>query len=444
MRATLLPVTLLAAALSQSAIAQTLELLLPAGGSRGQQVQVVCYGRDLKDTKSVVWLHPDETNDAIEVLQIEPAKDRVTLHLQVRDDCPFGAHLFALHTVRGLTRPKAFHVSPLPSIPERGDHATRADAQRIALNLTVDGRLLAEDLDWYAFEADQGQVVRAEVQAVRLGLSDIDVQMEAFGPDGQLIARWDDSPLGKADPLACFVATQTGTHWLCLRDVAYRGSSAFAYRLHVGTFPRPLGVLPCGGKPGETLTVQLLGDGEPGEAVLTLPKEDGLHNVFVSKHGKSCPTPIAVVVDNRANFVEGNLPSEPPSAPCAYHGVIAAAHEEDSFAFVATKGERLSIQVRARNLNSPLDPILTIRDAAGKDLTSIDDGVTGQLGGHLPRSLLSLRSRSTGYCPVRGNPLERRHQPDAIGGDPRSPDHPGPQRDRGRHRRLRGHPLHEP
>ena len=70
MRATLLPVTLLAAALSQSAIAQTLELLLPAGGSRGQQVQVVCYGRDLKDTKSVVWLHPDETNDAIEVLQI--------------------------------------------------------------------------------------------------------------------------------------------------------------------------------------------------------------------------------------------------------------------------------------------------------------------------------------------------------------------------------------
>jgi hypothetical protein len=371
MRTSMVRTALLLAAVASHTAAQELRWLRPTGGSRGQQVKVVCYGTFLKDTQSVVWLRP-----GIDVDRIEAGRDdRVTLYLNVPDHCELGAYLFALHTKRGLTRPKAFHVGPLPSIRERKNHATRDQAQRIGLNLTVDGRILAEEVDWYAFEAEQGQVIRAEVQAVRLGISDIDLQLEVFAPDGQLLQRCDDSSLGKADPLACFTAKQTGTHYLALRDVAYRGSSLGAYRLHVGTFPRPIGVLPAGGRPGETLTVQLLGDGEPGEATVTLPNQEGLQEVFPTVNGMACPTPVMIAVDDRPNFQEGALPEQPPTAPCAFHGVIATTGEEDRFAFQATKGNRLQIRALARILHSPLDPLLTIRDAAGKSLAANDDSV---------------------------------------------------------------------
>jgi hypothetical protein len=369
MRARLLA-TLLLAATATTTVAQEVRLLMPAGGSRGQQVKVLCYGTFLKDVQSVVWLR-----EGIEVEKIQAGRaDRVTLHLRIPDTCALGTYMFSLHTARGLTRPKGFRVGPLPSIRERKDHGTRELAQRIALNLTVDGRILAEEVDWYAFEAQAGEVVRAEVEAVRLGLSDIDLQLEIFGPDANMLQRRDDSSLGKADPLARFTAKQSGTHWLALRDVAYRGSSVGAYRLHLGTFPRPLGLLPAGGRPGETITVQLLGDGQPAEATITLPTIDGLHAVFPVVNGIACPTPVMVAVDDRPNFVEGATPTEPPTAPCAFHGVIRNPGAEDRYAFHATKKRRLQIRALARNLRSPLDPVLIIRDAKGKTLASNDDG----------------------------------------------------------------------
>lgn len=362
--------TLLLAAVTATSAAQEVRSLQPTGGTRGQRVKVVCYGTFLKDVRSVVW-----HREGIEVEKIQAGRaDRVTLHLNIPEACALGQYTFTLHTARGLTKPQAFRVGHLPSIRERQNHGTREQAQRIALNLTVDGRILTEEVDWYAFEAEAGEIVRAEVEAVRLGLSDIDLQLEIFGPDKQLLQRSDDSSLGKADPVTCFTAKKSGTHWLALRDVAYRGSSLGAYRLHLGTFPRPIGLLPAGGRPNETITVQLLGDGEPAQATITLPATDGLHAVFPVVNGQSCPTPVLVAVDDRPCFTEGASPKEPPAAPCAFHGIIKNPGAEDRYAFRATKGRRLQIRARARSLRSPLDPVLIIRDAKGKALTSNDDG----------------------------------------------------------------------
>lgn len=371
MRSYLIATVLVPALLVASACTQELRLLLPTGASRGQHIKVTCYGRYLKDTHSVVWLR-----HGIEVEKIEATRDdRITLHLHVPDDCDLGAYLFQLHTLRGLSRAKAFRVGPLQSILERKDHGTRATAQRIGLNMTVDGRILAEEVDWYAFEADQGQVVRAEVEAVRLGLYDLDVEFEVFDPDGRMILRCDDSSLGKADPVACWTAEKTGTYWLSLRDIAFRGASAAAYRLHVGTFPRPIGLLPAGGRPGEVIEVKLLGDGQPATTKVQLPAHAGLHEVFVEVDGQTCPSPVRVRVDDCQCFVEGTAPEKAPKSPCAFHGVVAKAGEEDRFAFHATKGRRILIRTLARNLRSPLDPVLIIRDAKGKAITSDDDSI---------------------------------------------------------------------
>ncbi|MFT7536186.1 MAG: hypothetical protein ACI85K_002140, partial [Hyphomicrobiaceae bacterium] len=105
MRARLLA-TLLLAATATTTVAQEVRLLMPAGGSRGQQVKVLCYGTFLKDVQSVVWLR-----EGIEVEKIQAGRaDRVTLHLRIPDTCALGTYMFSLHTARGLTRPKGFRV----------------------------------------------------------------------------------------------------------------------------------------------------------------------------------------------------------------------------------------------------------------------------------------------------------------------------------------------
>jgi hypothetical protein len=365
---------LLAAALATAAgaaTAQQLRLVLPAGACRGTTTTFRCFGAELKDTVSVIWLR-----EGLELLKLsDKQKDRVSLEVRIPEDAGLGVYPFALHTARGITHVKMLRVGALPSVAEAKGHARREDAQRISLNCTVDGRVLTEDVDWYAFDVEAGQRVRVEAEGVRLGFYDYDLQFEVFGPDGELVIRADESSIGRADPVAGFLAAETGTHHLALRDVAYRGSTLAAYRLHVGTFPRPIGLMPAGGRPGETITARLVGDLEERDVEVTLPDRPGIHEVFPEVDGVPAPTPVRVVVDQRTNFNEGAVPEQPPAAPAAFHGVLATEGETDSYQFAAKKGARVELRVLARALLSPTDPVLVVRDAKGKYLASNDDGM---------------------------------------------------------------------
>ncbi|MEY2983238.1 MAG: hypothetical protein RL562_3465 [Planctomycetota bacterium] len=346
--------------------------MLPAGAAPGEEVEVRCYGRGLSDARSVLWFR-----EGIEVLEFEAERDdRVRLKLRLGADCSLGSHLFLLRTERGMTRPGCFHVAPLRSV--RGvDGNTDADkAQKVELGTTIDGRILPEEVDWFAVDLEAGAVVSAEAVAIRLGYYDIDLQLEAFGPDRALLGRSDDTAIGRADPVLSLTAQTSGTHYLALRDVAYRGSSLAAYRLHIGTFPRPVGLVPAGGRPGEAVDAVLVGDTVLGRSArLDLPTRAGIHEVFPAIDGAPSPTPVRIVVDDRPGFVEGAVPETAPRAPCAFHGVLAAPGEEDRFRFAAKKGERIEIRVLARSLLSALDPVLLIRDADGKELSNNDDGL---------------------------------------------------------------------
>lgn len=362
---------LLLACAAGAASAQELRLVLPAGASRGQELDVRCFGKGLDDTVSAVWFR-----GGIDVTELEVESDgKVRLHLRVAHDCELGTFQLLLHTRRGLTRAACFSIGPLPSVPEAAEHASADRAQHVDLDTTVDGRVLGEETDWYAFDAAAGQVVCVEAEAVRLGFYDLDLQLELFGPDGTLLQRCDDSALGQADPIAFLRAAAAGTYRLAVRDVAYRGSTLGVYRLHVGTFPRPLGLLPAGGRPGQVVDTALLGDPTPATVGVALPAQPGLHEVFPAANGRIAPTPVRVAVDDRPGCIEGAEPAEAPAAPYAFHGVVAAAGEEDRFAFRAAKGERIDIRVLARSLRSALDPVLSVRDADGKQLATNDDAL---------------------------------------------------------------------
>lgn len=351
-------------------LGQELRSLFPRGAEPGRDVEVRCSGRGLSDLESVLLFE-----DGIEVVDVSAGgDDRATIVLRIRDDCALGAHMLMLVTKRGMTRAKTFHVGPLRSVPCEENNATPEAAQTVELDTTIDGRIRAEETDWFAFEATGGEVVRVEVEGIRLADQDFDPELEVLAPDGSALVRADDSALGRLDPIVAFRCEVAGTYRIGLHDLTFGGSASTSYRLHVGTFPRPTGVVPAGGRPGEALAVQLVGDARPGTAQLVLPERPGLHELFFKVDGRSVPTPVIVAVGAHASFTEGAVPDEPPPAPCAFHGVIAEDGEEDRFAFRAKKGERIQMRVLARHLRSALDPVLIVRDSKGAGIASDDDG----------------------------------------------------------------------
>src|SRR5262249_52257914 len=133
-------------------------------------------------------------------------------------------------------------------------------AQKIPLNVTVSGVVDAEDVDYFAFEAKKGQRVTAEIEAMRLGTTLFDPYIAIVDSKRFELAVCDDSPLLGQDAVVSMIIPADGTYYVMVRESAYGGNGGCNYRLHVGTFPRPLGTFPAGGKLGEEVEVTFLGD----------------------------------------------------------------------------------------------------------------------------------------------------------------------------------------
>src|SRR5207237_1001369 len=106
----------------------------------------------------------------------------------------------------------------------------------------------------------KGQRVSAEIEGMRLGETLFDPYVAILDSKRFELAASDDAPLLGQDGIASVVIPADGTYYVQVRESAYGGSGGCRYRLHVGTFPRPTAVVPAGGKPGEEIEVQFLGD----------------------------------------------------------------------------------------------------------------------------------------------------------------------------------------
>ena len=168
----------------------------------------------------------------------------------------------------------------------------------------------------------------------------------------------------------------------------YSGDDRCKYRLHVGNFPQPRAVFPAGGQAGETLAVSFLGDiaGVISQTI-TLPNEkeiaarkSSVENLLAEQNEVTAPAANAIRVSPFLNAIESEPNNDVKQAitvdhalPVALNGVISQPGDVDFFKFKAKKDETWEVGVFARSLRSPLDSLLTIYDAQGKQLASNDD-----------------------------------------------------------------------
>jgi hypothetical protein len=169
--------------------------------------------------------------------------------------------------------------------------------------------------------------------------------------------------------------------------------------LHVGTFPRPSGVFPAGGRPGERVTVRWLGDGgDEFEQMLTLPGRAKLQlPVFPVRDGRASPSTLWVNVadlpTSREHEPNDELSAaqamEPP--PFAVDATIGRQGDVDRFRIRAKKGEPWRLEIVGRRLGSPLDSVVSVQKLDGTELALNDDMGRGQ-----PDSELIFRAPADG------------------------------------------------
>lgn len=383
---TLLVVGALLAGNSLQAAAPRLTNILPHGVQRGTEVTLQLSGSNLEDAEELLLY--DSGMEVLEFTHPEDANQKgkvITVKLRVAADCPLGSQRLRIRTRSGISDLQNVAVGALPVIEEKEPNTDFSAPQSIPMNHTVHGRIDREDVDYFVVEAKQGERITAEVYGMRLGFTDganfFDPYVAILNEERFELSVADDTTLVWNDSVASIIAPQDGKYIIQVRDASYNGDGRAYYLLHVGNFPRPQATVPAGGRPGETIDITFLGDvAGPFTRTVTLPTEvPERFGLEVSDEQGIAPTPNPFRLVDVPNMVEqepnnDRTQASAGSAPGAFNGVIQEPGDVDFFKFSAAKDQQYDIEVYARRIRSPLDPVLSVHRADnGAQLAANDD-----------------------------------------------------------------------
>ena len=377
MKALLVGCVLAALGVSVEAASPRFNSTTPPGAQRGTETTFTLNGARLDAAPEIVFIGP-----GIKLVKIDSAKtNAIKATILIDKDCPLGEHQLRVRTAGGVSELRTFWVGAYPNVNEFEPNNERAKTHQLQLGTTINGTAGGEDTDFFRVEAKTGQRISAEVEAIRLGRAMLDAFLAIRDSDGKVLASADDTTLLMQDAFVSVLAPKDGHYYIEMRDGTYSGNES-AYRLHVGSFPRPMTIYPLGGKAGEKVSFQFIGDvgGNFSQEIQLPATPDDKFGAFAQQNGETPPSPNWIRVSAFGNELEAEPNDKKDAAtahsgslPIAFNGVISKKNDVDFFRFTAKKGAALDINVYARRLRSPLDSALDIFDAKGSKLASNDD-----------------------------------------------------------------------
>lgn len=349
----------------------------PSGGQRGAEIEIECKGSNLADATGLLFDAP-----GFEVTGGSAEKDKFKVKVKVPTDARLGEHTARVVTSSGLSDVRLFYVSPFPMLLEEESKEAPEKAQSVPFGVTIYGRTQGEDVDRFEIEAKRGDRITAEVIGARLQTQNIyDPAVTISKPNGSLLIAVDDGAFTRQDPVTSVIAPEDGKYVIAVKESTNSGQGECHYLLNIGSFPRPLAVYPPGGRAGEELKVQLLGDARGVmERTIKLPEQATERFQIFSEEGQTAPQPNFVRVSMFPNALEAEPNDDITKAthaegplPLAVNGVIGVKGDVDCFKFAAKKGQDYDVNVFARRLRSPLDSIAEIYNLKGDRLATNDD-----------------------------------------------------------------------
>jgi len=326
----------------------------------------------------------------------------VIVEVTIAADAQPGERELRLATPKGISNPLPFHVGQLPEVSRKPmvttpkqvlgkeEQALRkrpADEVevRITLPCTVNGQIASGEANRYRFTARQGQRLVLTTVARQLVPYIADAVPGWFQPvlvlyDAQEkeVAFADDYRF-QPDPVILFEVPKDGEYVCAIYDSIYRGREDFVYRISLGELPFVTSLFPLGRQLGAAAPPRMNGWNLQA-ATLALPAQDaepGIQSVVASRKG---------FLSNRVPFAEDSLPdgfdqednnsqaqAQQVTLPVILNGRVDQPGDWDVFQFAGKSNAVVVAEVQARRLDSPLDSVLKLTDAAGQVLAFSDD-----------------------------------------------------------------------
>ena len=349
-----------------------LQSLMPAGGQRGATIEVVAAGNFPKWPVQAWVDRPG--------LTLTPG-EKGKLTISIAPDAAAGEYWVRLADSDGSAAPRPFIVGMLAEVSEQEPNDRPAQAQPVSSVVVVNGRFgTGGDVDVFAVDLEQGQTLVASLSGHESLGSPMDSVLEIVSTRGGVLAFNHDQR--GLDPRLEFTAPSKARYLIRAfafpsapnSTIAFAGNDQYVYRLTLTTksfvdYPWPLAVTR-----GRPTSLELFGWNIPEAGKSTTVRAEGLAaDVF----GIPGILTDSVAVENHAARCEtepNDLPDgEPIELPVTVSGRVEKPRDVDAFRFDARKGESLTFQIESRALGYPLDAVLAITDAMGKQLARVDD-----------------------------------------------------------------------
>lgn len=311
-----------------------LTMLFPPGGQVGTSVDVLAQG------KFPVW--PLKTWTDSPHVRWSCLEELGKLHVEIGPDAELGLHWLRLYEPNGATglRPYLIGSSPEASEVEPNDRAS--DAQAVdQLPFTLQCVLNKQaDVDLYAVQLTEGQLLAATIDSAKWLTSPADISLQILDARGFVLSENLDH-VG-LDPYLEFTAPHAGEYLVRLfgfpaepdSTIAFSGGSDWVYRLRLETAAAPLS------------------------------------SAFEFSRQAELTAPVTHLELGAHTTRDQALPVE---LPVRVAGTIAEAKQANFVRFPARSGVHYRFSVLARDCGSPLDALLAVLDADGKQLTQMDD-----------------------------------------------------------------------
>ncbi|MHC4170884.1 MAG: PPC domain-containing protein, partial [Planctomycetota bacterium] len=391
--------------------------IYPAGSRQGAKLELIIGGRNLAGVATAYVSGSGIETFAFGYRNPENAPtpaiaETVTVKMTIAADAEPGPRELRLETPAGLSNPLVFHVGQLPEFMEREKRSATSieEVMDITPPAIINGQIMPGDIDRFRVTARKGQRLVFALSARELipYLPDavpgwFQAVLALHDDDGDELRFADDFRF-HPDPILHFEVPQDGRYTIAVYDNIFRGREDFVYRLAVGELPFITGIFPLGGRAGARTNIEMEGWHLQQNRRLINFSSPGVYPLFIRKQHdaladrrldlmidrklstdadsvfrtESVSNRVPFAVDATAECLEKKSNDSPESAqqvslPIIVNGRIEEPGDWDVFRFEGRAGQEVFAEVRARRLGSPLDSVLRLTDATGKQLAINDD-----------------------------------------------------------------------
>lgn len=315
--------------------------------------------------------------------------DLIYLRVAVMDDALPGDRELRVITRGGLSNKFTFQIGSVSEQFESEPNNRKEQVNEISsLPVLVNGQIMDGDVDLFHFAAKKGQslVIKADARRLLPYLADavpgwFQASIALYDKKGSELKHADNFFFSQ-DPVLFYDVPEDADYYVEIRDSIYRGREDFVYRLSIGELPFITHISPLGAAYDNSTAVSISGKNLPVRSVNIHGRNRNVpvqHIQLVNKAGmltERVPFTFSDLPEVKEKMRSENEKVQEVKLPVVINGTIETPGDKDTYSFTGKANQKISIEVTARRLGSPLDSFIILNNSKGEKIAENDEDPT--------------------------------------------------------------------